>query len=207
MKRNTRWTRLSLIAAASSAFGVSFPALAQTGMDTFPKPISVGILAGGSIPTGDFTNGAGAGWHVGGLAEWHSPLIPIGIRGEVAYHQFGSKDFTVSGVTYTVSPSIIPVTLNALLSAPMNQASTARPYLIGGVGIYNERASCNNCVNSGLTFSTSQNKFGLNGGAGISFLLSGFSSMMEARFHYILDSQGSGGPHTTFVPISFGIVF
>jgi hypothetical protein len=177
-----------------------------SGASAQASPVAFGVLAGASIPLGDFSDGAGVGWHGGGLFEWHGPVLPIGIRADVVYHRFGSKDFSAGGVTTSATPSIIAGTLNALLSMPMNQTSTASPYLIGGVGVYNERASCDNCAGSGVTVSNSQTKFGLNGGVGVSFPLSGFSSMLEARFHYVLDSEVGSG-NTMFVPISFGILF
>jgi hypothetical protein len=87
-------------------------------------------------------------------------------------------------------------TLNAVWMFPMTQPYTVRPYLIGGGGIYNER--CDSCP--------SQTKFGLNGGAGITVPLSGFSTIIEARFHVVFDSEG-GGSNSYFVPISVGLLF
>lgn len=185
MKGNTRWTRLSLI-AATSVFALSSTAAAQE----LGSPISFGVVAGVSIPIGDFSDFAGTGWHAGGLLQWETPTYPIGIRAEGVYHAFGDKG------TNDANPNIIVGTLNALWMFPMTQPYTVRPYLIGGGGIYNER--CDGC--------DSQTKFGLNGGAGITVPLSGFTSIIEARFHIIFDSD-EGSSNTTFIPISVGLLF
>jgi opacity protein-like surface antigen len=201
MKRTRTWTGWSFIGAAALAltFGVG-PLQAQA------NPIAFGIVAGASIPVGDFSDGAGVGWHAGGLFEWRGPDLPVGIRGDAVYHRFGSKD--VGGVSSDATASIIAGTLNAVLGMPM-QGSTAQPYLIGGVGVYNERVSCDNCGGSSVTISDSQTKFGLNAGAGFSFPLSGFTSIIEARFHIIFDkdSDVQGDSNTLFIPISVGLLF
>jgi opacity protein-like surface antigen len=51
--------------------------------------------------------------------------------------------------------------------------------------------------------SDSETKFGLNGGAGIEFGLSGLATFVEARFHSVFTEDSK----TNFVPISFGIKF
>lgn len=186
MKRNTRWTRLSLIAGSASVFALSSAALAQD----FGNPISFGIVAGASIPLGDFADFAGTGWHAGGLLQWDTPTFPIGIRAEGVYHKFGDKDAS------DANQSIIAGTLDAVWMFPMTQPFTVRPYLIGGGGIYNER--CDGCE--------SQTNFGLNGGAGITVPLSGFSTIIEARFHIVFDSD-IGRSNRTFIPISVGLLF
>ena len=188
MKRNTRWTRWSLIAAASSALTASSTVLAQD--SRIGNPITFGVVAGASIPLGDFSDVAGTGWHAGGLLQWDTPTFPIGIRAEGVYHKFDDK-----GATDT-NPNMIVGTLNAVWMFPITQPSTVRPYLIGGGGIYNER--CDGC--------DSQTNFGLNGGAGIRVPLSGFSSIIEARFHIVFDSD-VGTSNSTFIPISVGILF
>ncbi len=159
-------------------------------MGSYSNAVSVGVFAGGSIPTGEFADFASTGWHVGGLLEWNSPTAPFGARIDAAYHSFGDADIE------DVSPSIVNATINALFKFPTT--STVRPYIIGGGGVYNVR--CNGCE--------SQTKLGINGGAGINVPLSGFSTFIEARFHMIFDSDDEAGiANSTFIPISVGIHF
>jgi hypothetical protein len=188
MKRNTRCTRWSLIAAVALAFAVSSTALAQD--SGLGNPVSIGVVAGASIPLGGFSDVAGTGWHAGGLLQWDTPTFPIGIRGEGVYHKFADK------TNGPPNQNIIVGTLNAVWMLPMTQPYTVRPYLIGGGGLYKER--CDGCP--------PQVKFGLNGGAGISVPLSGFSTIIEARFHVVFDSE-AGSSNSYFLPISVGLLF
>ena len=186
MKRNTGWIRLSLIAGATSVFGLSSAAVAQD----FGNPVTFGVVAGASIPLGDFADFAGTGWHAGGLLQWDTPTLPIGFRAEGVYHKFGDK------ASINANPSMIVGTLDAVWMFPVTQPFIVRPYLIGGGGIYTER--CDGCE--------SQTKLGLNGGGGITVPLSGFSTLIEARFHVVFDSE-TGSSNSTFIPISVGLLF
>ena len=185
MKRNARWTRLSLIGAAS-VFALSSVGLAQN----LQNPISFGVVAGASIPLGDFADFAGTGWHAGGLLQWDSPTIPVAFRVDGVYHKFGEKD---ENGAY---PSWIVGTLDAVWTVSMTQPHTVRPYLIGGGGAYNQR--CDGCP--------TQTNFGINAGAGITVPLSGFSTIIEARLHLVFDSD-VGTSNSTMIPISVGLLF
>jgi hypothetical protein len=68
--------------------------------------------------------------------------------------------------------------------------------LIGGGGVYHQR--CDGC--------DSQTNFGINGGAGITVPLSGFSTIIEARFHLVFDSD-VGTSNSTMIPVSVGLLF
>ena len=70
-----------------------------------------------------------------------------------------------------------------------------RPYLIGGAGIYGYKSDV-----SGASTNTD---FGLNGGIGASFPLSGFNTFVEARYHHIFTDVSA----TQFIPVTFGISF
>jgi hypothetical protein len=148
------------------------------------NPIAFGVVAGASIPLGDFGDFAETGWHAGALAQWNGAGIPIGIRGEVVYHSFGSKDVS------DASLNLINANLNAVWMFPMTEPATVRPYIIGGGGWYRE--SCNDCGDS-----ESSNHGGLNVGAGIQVPLSGFTSIIEARWHIIFDSEDIPAKTTT----------
>jgi hypothetical protein len=71
------------------------------------------------------------------------------------------------------------------------------PYLIGGGGIYSTKLHGNDFDTS------SDSKFGVNGGIGASFPLSGFNTFIEARLHHVF----TDGSATQFVPVTFGISF
>jgi len=191
MKGTSSWTGWSTAIVVAISFGIpAGSANAQT-----QNAVGFGVFAGASIPVGDFGDIGGTGFHVGGLVDWRSPLFPLGIRGDLAYHQFGSKD--------DFTPKLIVGTANLVWNIPANAESALSPYILAGGGFYNERGSCTNCGN---TVITSETKFGLNGGAGVMVPLSGFGSLIEARYHLIFDSQ-TNISNSSFITLSAGIVF
>ena len=189
MKRTSRWSLIGAVVLAST-LGVST-------LQAQANPIAFGIVAGASIPLGDFGDGTDIGWHAGGLLEWNGPNFPLGVRGEVVYHRFGFEN--VDGANF----NILAATLNGVWMFPMTEPATVRPYIIGGGGLYH--GSCSDCGGS----DDSSNKFGVNIGAGIHVPLSGFTSIIEARWHIIFDNDSDieGDSNTTFIPISVGLLF
>jgi hypothetical protein len=181
MKRTNRWFSWSLVAAV-----LLVSSIGAGGAQAQANPIAFGVFAGATIPTGDFSDGVDTGWHAGGLLQWDVVGWPIGIRVDAGYHRFSFKG------TGDDNFNIVPVTANLVWMFPMDAGATVRPYLIGGVGYYH--ASCDGC--------DSDDKFGINGGAGLSVPLTGFSAFAEARFHNIF-TEGSS---TQMIPISVGIM-
>jgi hypothetical protein len=176
------------LVAFLASLATSSAALAQE--SGYANPITFGIVGGATIPLGDLSDVAGTGWHAGALLEWNTPTFPLGVRVEGTYHKFADKD------ELDLYPNFITGLLNAVWNFPMTQPYTVRPYLIGGGGVYYYR--CDGC--------SSTTNFGLNGGAGIRVPLSGISTIIEARFHIVFDSD-AGTSNSTFVPISVGILF
>ena len=85
---------------------------------------------------------------------------------------------------------------------PMTEPATVRPYIIGGGGLY--RVGCSDCGDL-----DSQNKGGINAGAGVQIPLSGFTSLIEGRWHMIFDSEDTiaDDSNTTFISLSAGLLF
>jgi opacity protein-like surface antigen len=194
MKQATR-VGISLVAIVLAASTlVARTAQAQA------NPIAFGITAGATKAVGDFSDNVDLGYHIGALVQWSGPSLPIGIRVDGMYHRFSvNKDALAGSGVSDANISITDGTVDGVWMFPMDAGASMSPYLIGGVGYYHMSASCSDC--EGL--SVSDNKFGLNGGAGLSFALSGFSTFVEARYHHIFTDGGS----TSMVPISVGVVF
>lgn len=195
----------SLLAVAAIALSAS-AAQAQTGAPV--RPITFGVSAGASIPMGDLSSknvdtggGAQTGFNVNGIIGYDSPTLPVGIRGELMYNRFGvDKDLT-GGVN--ANWSVLGGSVNAVLNMGSNQQ--ARPYLIGGVGFAQLKASASE---SGASVSVSKSGFALNGGVGFRFPLGTMSTFLEARYHYLMtEDKDTGAPNATFLPISFGVLF
>jgi hypothetical protein len=114
-------------------------------------------------------------------------LIPLGIRIDGAYNQFGIKGG--GGNAHFTS-----VTGNLVYEIPSTAVS---PYLIGGAGWYNAAITLTG-FGSG-----SDNHFGWDLGGGVKMPLSGFDTFLEARYNQV---QGNGGS-LKFIPITFGVMF
>ncbi len=172
-----------VVALAGSAL-VSLPFEARAQVSTVAKPVQFGIAAGAAIPVSDLSTFFNTGFNGTVTVGFHPQLIPLGVRVDGAYNQFGAK--AGGGSIHFTS-----VTGNLVYSIP---SETVAPYLIGGAGLYNI---------GGSGGGGSSNKFGWNLGGGIKMPLSGFDTFLEARYNQV---QGNGGS-SKFIPITFGVMF
>ncbi len=171
-------TAIRLAAVALVAF--TTVAEAQT------RPV-FGVAAGITAPQGDLGDFVDNGYHVGVAVGFKVPVLPVALRGDLAYTTFGAKDLDGSLNTLNLS-------VNAVHAFP---GVAIRPYVIGGLGMY--RTSGSDDLDSGETVTD----MGLNGGAGIQFKLAGMQSFVEARYTHIMSEDDA----TKVIPISFGIMF
>lgn len=211
------------IAGAMLAAG-SAPLSAQVMVS---KPVRFGIMGGATVPVSDMGDISKTGWNAGALLEAGVPLFPWGLRVDAMWNQLGKKDFDGS----SIKNRIIDGTVNAVYT--FGTMSPVKFYLIGGMGVYNMKTEVEGGGNvpvfavtdqesqpsapgisrqlappsrqllEGGDSSNSQTKFGLNGGVGFRFQLTGFSTFVEARWHTIFTS----GNNAQMVPISVGISF
>lgn len=180
-------TRVLVIAGtfvvAASAGG------AQGTQQASGRPVTIGGALGATLPIGDFGDIADVGYHFGGLVEFAQPGWPLTLRAEVTYHKNSLSDIDGDASILSFMPNIV---------VPFGDAaSTARPYIIGGLGVSRVK------IDLDPGGSDSQTKFGFNVGGGFTFDLSGFSTFVEARFH----SVQTRGSSTNFIPLSFGFRF
>ena len=188
----------------TGALLIAVTAHAQGTANAPARPWKIGGALGGTIPLGNFSDGADLGWHLGGLFEYKQPSFPVTWRGELTYHRNGLKDDYFSGQIPGVGNldgnfSMLNLVANAVYLFG-DKAQTARPYIIGGLGLYKVKATASY---QGIDISESQTKFGINVGGGFEFALSGFDTFVEARFHSVFTDNNS----TNFIPISFGFKF
>jgi len=161
---------------------VSFEVRAQV----VPKSVQLGIAAGASLPVSDLSDVANTGFNGTVTLGFTPTMIPVGIRIDGAYNQWGGKSVVGGGNLHSTS-----VTGNFVLKMPGVGVS---PYAIGGAGWYNFGASGGG---------SSENAFGWNIGGGIAMALSGFDTFIEARYNQAQTS----GISTKFIPITFGVMF
>ena len=77
-----------------------------------------------------------------------------------------------------------------------------KPYVLGGLGLYNAKASGSfGGIGSGET--ESRSNIGIQAGGGLEFQLSGFTTFLEAKFV----NSFTEGSSTQWVPVTFGIRF
>jgi opacity protein-like surface antigen len=184
----------------ASALLIAATAHAQ-GTSPSGRPFKLGGQLGASVPMGDFGDGADLGFHLGGLIEYKPASLPMSLRGELTYHRNGLKDDFFGSDFGSIDGNFSQIDFvgNALMPFG-DAASTARPYVIGGLGLYRLKASAEY---EGIDISDTQTKFGLNFGAGLTFNLSGFETFVETRFHSVFAEDSN----MNFIPLSFGFKF
>jgi len=177
-------SRLCLTVLALALATVAAPTLrAQDHQPT--EGIRFGVGGGLLIPTGDYGKADQTGWHVLGLIQLPISGSSVHLRFDGLYgstsHQsgFGSGKTTLAGGTAD------------LLLHLGSRASSVRPYVLGGVGLFH------------ISDGASESKFGFGLGGGILFGLGTMHAFLEARY---LSVQTSGSS-LTFAPITAGLMF
>jgi hypothetical protein len=169
---------------------------ANTSSAQSAKAVSLGISGGAAIPAGDFGDLYTTGFNGTVSLMLRSVGSPVGLRLDGMYNKMSVKDdatITVPGFGIADAAVITGANANLVYHLPGTGIS---PYLIGGGGIYNMKIDVD-----GGDDPDSENKFGVNGGIGASFPLSGFSTFIEARYHHVFTDNKA----TQFIPVTFGI--
>ena len=185
--------KIILTVAALAAVAIS--ATASSAQSN--KSISLGISGGAAIPVGNFGDDYTTGYNGTASLMFRSVGSPIGLRVDGMYNRMSVKDDRTIGVPgFGIVNAAVISSANANLVYNL-QGTGITPYLIGGAGVYNLKLDVDG------DDPDSENKFGVNGGIGAAFPLSGFNTFVEARFHHVF----SEGQATQFIPVTFGISF
>jgi opacity protein-like surface antigen len=159
-------------------------------------------LGGGlGIPLSNFDDVAKLGWHGLAAVSFVPTGSPVGIQVDGQYHQF-KLDENVVGAG-SLKDRFIFGTANAVFKFKTAETSPVRPYLIGGVGVYNFKTTGSSDVGNVIDTDNSTTKFGINGGAGFDFKAGSAGLFVEGRFHNVFTS----GSDINFIPITVGIRF
>ena len=162
------------------------------------SPVQFGIVGGTTVPVGNLDDIATSGWHAGVLMNIGLPLVPLGFRVDGVWHETGTKTF---GDGNSAKARIIAGTLDATYA--LGAVPILKPYLIGGVGVYNVKFTNTAVPHIGSGDSESETRFGINAGIGLRVQLTGFSTFIEARWHDIFTTGNS----QQMIPLSVGITF
>ena len=162
------------------------------------QAMSFGFGGGVVVPTGTLGDGNSTGYSGTALLRVQPPASPVGFQIDAFYTRFGLQN-NIDG-----HGQMIGGTANAVYAFP--SASMARPYLIGGLGLYNGKTTI-----TGVGSSEAQTKFGINAGAGFDFGVGKAKLYAEGRFHAIMKgvTDGTTGDEKTayMIPLTVGLRF
>lgn len=180
--------------------------------------VHLGLMGGATNPVGDLSPFTSHDWNVGALVSIGAIDSRVHFRIDGQWQQLTGTQ--PSGVEHLMCVScqgppqpnaqdyrVLDLTSNVIYD--FSRSSKRSFYVIGGIGAYSERQT-----DRGNGARESLTRFGINGGAGISFSLGRVRPFVEARYHDIIGGHsfayGTNYPATKsfqFVPINVGIVF
>jgi len=185
-----------IILAVAALAAVAFSTTSASAQSN--KAISIGISGGAAIPVSDLGEDFTTGYNGTASLMFRSFGSPIGLRIDGMYNRMSVKNdrtITIPGFGILDAIAISSANANLVYNLP---GTGITPYLIGGAGVYNLKSDVEDADDP-----DSENKFGLNGGIGASFPLSGFNTFIEARYHHVFSENVA----TQFIPVTFGISF
>lgn len=172
-------------------------AAVAAGRASAQMPVSFGVGGGVTIPTGSSSDDLKTGWHGTALVRFKPAASPVGFQIDGMYQRLGFTDETEAAIGEGKA-QIINGTANVVFSFPVSEETRFRPYLIGGVGLYNTKFK----LDSGID-TESDTDFGINAGAGFDVGFGGGTFFVEGRFHNVFTE----GSDFKFIPITVGLRF
>jgi opacity protein-like surface antigen len=150
------------------------------------SPIRFGLAGGLSTPQGDLGDGFKSGFHGQVMLGFGMMMLPVKLRADLSYHSLATENALINDDLRVINGA-----LNAIIGMG---GIGVKPYVTGGVGFYNSKFGEGDAAND----------FGLNGGVGLEFSLTGMSTFLEARYVKVF-VEGDGS--FALVPVTFGIMF
>ncbi len=155
--------------------------------------VTVSLGGGLALPQSYLNSGTNAGAH-GVVAVSVAPAsLPVSIRIDGMYSRLGLS----GGIDGHFR--VFQGTANAVYRFPAADATTIRPYLIGGLGVYNYQVITERV----LPFyrNDASTDLGLNGGAGVDVVAGALGVFTEARYHSVFIR----GENVELLPITVGV--
>ncbi len=165
----------------------------------FGNGFYIGIAGGGTMPTGDFADPYNMGWNVTVPIGWQSMTTPWGARLDLSYNKINGDTF---GGTDFEDGNIWSAMLDLTAQWPVGGTGTGF-YLVGGGGVHHFRDFDFRTSSTSTTQFDNETKFGVNGGAGISFGFGATDLFVEARYVNVF----TDGSDAQYVPIVLGLRF
>jgi hypothetical protein len=148
--------------------------------------LSTGIGAGPAFPASGL-DGYGNGFQVQGMLSLSLPLLPIGVRGDLLFQSLPGEG-ALAARNYRKLGGVVNATLD-VLPIPL---FPVRPYLLGGVGLFNHGPSGAESTDPGLL-----------AGAGVRVGLPGIRVLAEGR----MQSVNAEGGRRVSIPLIVGLSF
>lgn len=215
------------VAATTSRDALGVIPAAKQESPRAPSTFYIGLAGGASMPSGEFRNAYKDGWAASVPIGWKPANSPLGVRFDLSYSKWGGE--TIDGVKLG-SAAVWDGMLDATLDMPFGANRTSAFYLIGGGGVHyfpeygGESYSTTQTTPEGTTTPpstppggggypqvnsvvavedrSSTTRFGLNGGAGLSFALPQRSSLfIETRYVTVFTQN----ERTNYWPLVGGI--
>jgi len=146
----------------------------------------MGVSGGAGFPTGDYSNVANTGWHLG-VTGTHMVDDQWGIGADLAYMAWGGSTDLNNAAQTAFGPgskfnwSAIQATAHGVMAIPTKTA--AKPYAKAGVGLYSMDLKLSSPSGD---VSTSKSKVGFNVGAGMNFPSNNSTRWgVEATYHIV----------------------
>jgi hypothetical protein len=174
-----------LVVAVLVATAGSGPAAAQS--------VTLSVGGGAALPLGFLNSGTNTGVHGVAAVSVAPANLPVSIRIDGTYSRFGLSGSGVDGHFRAFHG-----TANAVYRFPAAEATTIRPYLIGGLGLYNYKTIAE--IPDFLQ-DDANTDLGINGGAGVDIAAGALGVFAEARYHNVL----SAGENAELLPITLGV--
>ena len=157
------------------------------------SPVRFGLAGGLSMPQSDLKDaGFENGFHGQVMLGFGMMALPVKLRADLSYHNMGADEALLGGDS---DLRVIGGALNAIVGMG---GIGVKPYLTGGLGFYNWKVGDSD---------EAENDFGLNGGVGLEFSLTGMSTFLEVRYVKLFVDDEGVDFSAAVVPITFGIMF
>ena len=152
---------------------------------------AVGFSLGGGlgIPLGTYDELVKVGWQGTAGLTFVPGSFPLGAQVDGSFAQFSDE------TSLDVKTQLIYGTANAVYHFQSSPATLFQPYVIGGLGVYNSKASGDDAPEGSTT------KAGINLGAGFDLKTRGAGLFLEARWHNVFLE----GDNLKFLPITVGV--
>jgi hypothetical protein len=212
---------MSGIVRRAASLAVAITATSLTAHAQTVRPLSIGLAFGSSIPTGALSDRVHSGYAVDGNAIYRLGTTPLGLRADITYTGYGLTSSYLGQFQGADNghAAVTSGTLDLTINTP--RVLRLQPYLVGGGGVYRRHIAVDRT--SGAQFvtvldpyfgfysdiitdeatvhSSTQTKFGLNGGLGLLIPATYINVYFEAKYNSAF-TQSRG---TRFVPITIGV--